>query len=185
MSDDPTIRILTAVELLGGKFEQLDAKFERLDGKVEALGSKFERLDGKVEALGSKFERLDGKVEALGSKFERLDGKVEALDSKFERLDGKVEALGGKVETLDGKFGQLRGEVDRLRGDVMARMDRLQDGFNALRDDVTVNFGRTERSESVVRASVDEVRAMGVELSGVHRQIQRLQSDVRHLRGEA
>jgi hypothetical protein len=32
---------------------------------------------------------------------------------------------------------------------------------------------------------LDEVRAMSIVLSGVHRQIQHLQSDVRSLRGES
>jgi hypothetical protein len=84
--------------------------------------------------------RILAAVELLGAKFERLDAKFEVLDTKFEVLNGKFEALDTKFERLDGKFEHLRGDVDRLRGDVMARMDRLQDSFNALRDDVSVNF---------------------------------------------
>jgi hypothetical protein len=99
--------------------------------------------------------------------------------------DDLIPRILAAVERLDGRFEHLRGDVDRLRVDVMARMDRLQDGFNAVRDDVMVNVDRTDRVEAIARASADEVRAMGAELSGIHRQIQRLQSDVRHLRGEA
>lgn len=142
------------------------------------------QLGGTLDTATCKpFPRIEGpgnhaSLRRMGDDLTpRILAAVELLGSKFEHLDSKVERL-------DGKLGQLRGEVDRLRGDVMARMDRLQDGFNALRDNVTVNFGRTERAETTVRASADEVRAMGIELSGMHRQIQRLQSDVRHLRGE-
>ena len=136
------------------------------------------RILAAIGLLDGKFERLDGKFERLAAKFEVLDGKFEVLDGKFEVLDGKVERL-------EGKFEHLRGDVDRLRGDVMARMDRLQDSFNALRDDVSVNFFRSERTEVHARTSLDEVRAMGIELSGVHRQIHHLQSDIRSLRGES
>ena len=156
MSDDPTTRILAAVELLGGNLDL---------------------LRGEVGELRGEFGELRNQVDGLRS-------EVGGLRSEVGGLRGEVDGLRGEVGQFGGKVEQLRSEVGRLRGDMMARMDRLQDGFNALRDDGTVNFARTDRVESITRGSADEVRAMGVELSGMHRQIQRLQSDVRSLRGE-
>ena len=156
MSDDPTTRILAAVELLGGNLDL---------------------LRGEVGELRGEFGELRNQVDGLRS-------EVGGLRSEVGGLRGEVGGLRGEVGQFGGKVEQLRSEVGRLRGDMMARMDRLQDGFNALRDDGTVNFARTDRVESITRGSADEVRAMGVELSGMHRQIQRLQSDVRSLRGE-
>ena len=163
MSDDPTTRILAAVELLGGNLDL---------------------LRGEVGELRGEFGELRNQVDGLRSEVGGLRGEVGGLRGEVGGLRGEVDGLRGEVGQFGGKVEQLRSEVGRLRGDMMARMDRLQDGFNALRDDGTVNFARTDRVESITRGSADEVRAMGVELSGMHRQIQRLQSDVRSLRGE-
>jgi hypothetical protein len=52
---------------------------------------------------------------------------------------------------MDGLRTDMMTKMNRLRGDMMARMDRLQDSVTALQDDVTVNFGHSDRIERVAR----------------------------------
>ena len=115
----------------------------------------------------------------------RILAAVDVLGSNLELLRGEVGGLREEVGGLRGEVGGLRGDVIRFRAEIMGRIDRLQDAVSSVRDDGIVNFARADRVESIARESADQVRAMGVELSGMHRQIQRLQSDVRGLRGEA
>ena len=72
----------------------------------------------------------------------------------------------------------------QVRGDVMARIDRLQDALTAQRDDAAVNFGAAERAEKIALGVREEVRAMGGQVNAMVRQIQRLQSELRQLKGE-
>jgi predicted nucleic acid-binding Zn-ribbon protein len=67
---------------------------------------------------------------------------------------------------------------------VMERLDRLQNAITAIRDDIGVNFARASRAIEVNDHTRAELRTLGSEVSGMQRQIQRLQSDVRELRGE-
>jgi len=91
--------------------------------------------------------------------------------------DDPIARILAAIERLDA--GQ-----DRLRGDLMARMDRLQDALTLQHDDVTVNMGAAERAERIARGASEETRALGEIVTVQTRQIQRLQSDIRQLKGE-
>lgn len=88
------------------------------------------------------------------------------------------------IQDVLAAIADLRGELTQLRVDVMARMDRLQDTVTGMRDDIAVNFVRADRAVDAAEANARQVEILGREISGMQRQIQRLQSDVRTLKGE-
>ncbi len=71
-----------------------------------------------------------------------------------------------------------------LRADVMERIDRLQNAVTLIPDDIAVNFGSSSAVKLANDTTREELRALGDVVSAMHRQIQRLQTDVRELRGE-
>lgn len=77
---------------LDGKFERIDASFERLDARFTA---KFERLDAKFTA---RFEQLDARFTA---RFEQLDArftvKIEALQVGQASLDKRLAVVESHV----------------------------------------------------------------------------------------
>jgi predicted nucleic acid-binding Zn-ribbon protein len=99
-------------------------------------------------------------------------------------LDTLLQAI-QQVQSTVGQFREeqtlVREELTRMRVDIMARTERLQDDVTNLRDDAFVTFARAERVE---RATRETTNGIGQELSGMHRQIRRLQDEVRILRGE-
>ncbi len=106
------------------------------------------------------------------------------LASTGERLQAGLTALRTDVTPLRTEMTALRTEMIALRTDLMERMDRLQNGMTLLRDDVSVNFGAVETVRRVNDNTREELRALGDVVSAMHRQIHRLQNDVRELRGE-
>lgn len=68
--------------------------------------------------------------------------------------------------------GELLAAIERLRMDVVTRLDSHANQLRTIRDDVNRN-------------TREEVRFLGEEVSAIGRQIMRLQSQVRELRGEA
>lgn len=77
-----------------------------------------------------------------------------------------------------------RAETAKLRTDLMARMDRQQDVMTAIRDDIAVNFGTVEDAKRANDNTRAELRSLGDVVSAMQRQIHRLQSDVRTLKGD-
>jgi len=74
--------------------------------------------------------------------------------------------------------------IDRLRADLMARLDKHANQLNAIRDDIGVNFGTADAVRQANENTRDEVRSLGDVVTGMQRQIQRLQTQVRELRGD-
>ena len=116
--------------------------------------------------------------------FETLLGAIHGVKTSVEELrplKASVDELRQNVAELRQNVDGLREELTRTRVDVMDRIDRLQDEVTALRDEAFVTFSRAERVERVSR---DTTSGLSAELSGMHRQIRRLQEEVRTLRGE-
>ena len=87
--------------------------------------------------------------------------------------------------TAQGEKLMAQGEkMIALRTDLMARMDRLQDSITAIRDDIGVNMGAADRAVEANDHTRAEVRSLGEVVTAMGRQIQRLQADVRALKGE-
>jgi hypothetical protein len=101
---------------------------------------------------------------------------------EFERIRGAMSD--DQTSRILAAIQALRGDFQALRGDLMDRIDRLQDGVSGLRDDIGVNFARSDRVDERSTGIEREVRAVVLEVSAMHRQIQRLQTDVRTLKGE-
>jgi hypothetical protein len=70
----------TDIDLLGGRMDQLAARF---DGRIDQLAA---RVDGKIDQLGT---RLDGKIDQLGT---RLDGRMDQLDGKLGLVQAELKA---------------------------------------------------------------------------------------------
>ena len=66
----------------------------------------------------------------------------------------------------------------------MARMDRLENAVNGIRDDITENMARADRVHVAADNTRDEVRLLGEQVNAMERQIQRLQTDMRQIKGE-
>jgi predicted transcriptional regulator len=94
----------------------------------------------------------------------------------------RILELLARLET--GQAG-LAERLDRTRIELMARMDRLQDALAVQRDEEVVNLGAAERAERIATLTQDVVRSLSEQMTVMVRQIHRLQSEVRELRGEA
>lgn len=100
-----------------------------------------------------------------------------------------LDSLRAGQANLEGGLANLRveltGRLDRLQADIMARIDRLQDTLTGEQEANVVNFGAAERAERIAKGAQGEVRAIGDQVNAMIRQIQRLQSEVRQLKGES
>lgn len=122
------------------------------------------------------------RILAIVEGLQASQGKLQASQDKLQAGQNELRADVSKMRAELEKVGT---ELGTLRVDAMARMDRIQDAVSGLRDDIVVNFGRADRVARHARSTDDQVRALADEVSAMERQIQRLQSDVRTLRGEA
>lgn len=114
---------------------------------------------------------------ALAELSATMTGRLDAMGNRFDATDSRLDAVVARLEHVES--GQ-----DRFRVDLMGRIDRLQNQFTSLRDDVAVNFGRADKAEEAADGTRRELRALSDIVSAMERQIQHLQTDVRQLKGE-
>lgn len=81
-------------------------------------------------------------------------------------------------------LSRLEAGQTQLRVDVMARLDRVQSDITAIRDDIAVNFGTADDVRKANDHTREEVRSLHEVVALMRRQIQRLQTTVREIRGE-
>src|SRR5712671_2472206 len=127
----------------------------------------------------SDHDKFDAILKLITNVDRRLDGiEHEATETRAAAMASRAEA----VETR-ALIKNLQAEATETRVAVMARIDRLQDLVERMREDISVNFGRADRAGDAALGMRREVEALGREVTAMERQIQRLQSDVRELQG--
>lgn len=80
----------------------------------------------------------------------------------------------------------LAGRLDRLESGQVAlsgRLDRLQDAMTAQREADIVTYGSVERVERIARAASEKTRAPAEQVGAMVRQIRRLETQMREIRG--
>ncbi|WP_428542603.1 hypothetical protein [Rhodopila sp.] len=92
--------------------------------------------------------------------------------------------LVAKQADLVAKQASMGADLTRLRVDMMARMDRLQYSLTAIRDDISINYGTAEAAQRANDNTRTELRALSEVASSLARQIRRLDTEVRILKGD-
>ena len=106
------------------------------------------------------------------------------MAARMDRFEARMDRLESRMDRLESRMDRLEDGLTQVRVDVMERLDRFQDTVTAIRDDINVNMGRADQAHRVSDKVRDELRALNDVVSGVIRQVSRLQSDVRGLRGD-
>ena len=106
---------------------------------------------------------------------------------------GQAQLQAGQTQ-LEAELGQLKAEqkalrtdflaeLGRTRGDIMERVERLEDAVNRIRDDVAVNMGALEGVERANHNTRADVRTLQEQMSIMGKQIKQLQTEMREVRG--
>ena len=157
MSDDPTQRILAAIDGLGARIGGLEGRMEGLEGRMEGLEGRMEGLEGRMEGLAGRMEGLAGRI-----------GRLEAGQADFSARQDRMRI-------------DLMGRMDRLQD----TQTEQRDSMDVLLDLLVNNQRMAERSLSEARLGVDMQSRITTTIAALERQVRRLQDDVRHLKGES
>jgi hypothetical protein len=111
------------------------------------------------------------------------DNPLDRILAKLDALEAGQNRLEGGYKQLEAGYKQLETGQTQLRIDLMARMDRLGDDIGRIRDDIGVNMGRADRAIEAASHTREELRSLGSEIAAMWRKVNRLESDVRDLRG--
>jgi hypothetical protein len=95
------------------------------------------------------------------------------------RAEGRATAVCGSARTV-----AQREALGRLRSELISRMDRVDSAITAIRDDITVTMRLADRAQEAADQTRGELNALGDRVTAMMHQIQDLQAEVRHLKGE-
>ena len=74
--------------------------------------------------------------------------------------------------------------LEQLRSDLISRIDRVDSAITAIRDDITVTMRLADRAQEAADHTRAGLSALGDRVTAMMHQIQDLQAEVRHLKGE-
>jgi len=129
--------------------------------------------------------RLEAGQQALRVDMAELRDGQTALRADVTDLRADVTDLRADVTDLRADVTTLREGQTALRVDMMGRIERLENHITGIRDDIGVNMGRADRAHEAVVNARSDVLHLSQELSIMWRQIKRLESDIRDIKGEA
>jgi uncharacterized phage infection (PIP) family protein YhgE len=135
----------------------------------------------RLEAGQTSLQAGQASLQAGQASLEAGQASLQAGQASLEAGQASLEAGQTSLGAAQVSLGTAQ---TSLRVDLMARMDRLQDGLTAIRDDIGVNIGAVEAGRRANDNTRDDLRTLGEQVSVMWKQLKRLQTDVREIRGD-
>jgi chromosome segregation ATPase len=108
-----------------------------------------------------------------------------AVDAKGDAMrDDPNSAIVAALTALQNGQQRFAEALERLHIDLMGRMDRVDTAITAIRDDITVTMRLADRAQEAADQTRGHLSALGDRVTAMMHQIQDLQAEVRHLKGE-
>ena len=144
------------------------------EGVTAILKAIAELANTNAELIKGQAELTKGLAELTKGQAELTKGQAELTRHLAElRAEMKAELAAVKLDVTD-----LRAELHGTRAEIMARIDRLQNSFSDVKDDITVNYGAASQSDRIARSALEQVQGMSEMMAAMQRQIRRLSSQV-------
>jgi hypothetical protein len=96
----------------------------------------------------------------------------------------KDDPASAVLAALQGGQDRYVEVLERLRIDLIGRFDRVDQAILAIRDDITVTMRLADRAQEAADHTRAGLSALGDRVTAMMHQIQDLQAEVRHLKGE-
>ena len=116
--------------------------------------------------------------DALYAAVKQIGAAVESLQQSLR------EDMSRLREEVRQEITEVRQEITEVRTGVMERLDRLQNSLTHIREDIGVTQATAETARDRDEATRKELRSLTEIVTVMHRQIQRLQTQMRELRGD-
>jgi chromosome segregation ATPase len=125
------------------------------------------------------------RLEAGQTRLEAGQARLEVGQTQLEAGLGQLEAELGRLKAEQKSLrSDLLAELGRTRSDIMERVERLENAVTLIRDDIAVNMGAVEAVERANDNTRADVRSLHEPMSIMWKQIKRLQTEMREIKGE-
>jgi uncharacterized coiled-coil DUF342 family protein len=121
-------------------------------------------------------------MQELGARMDVLLNRVQSIVTSQDQQFSTLQELRASVDVLRASVERLSLEQPKTRSELMARIDRLQETVELVRDDLTVNWATANTAINRARNSREDVDDLQKQISAMERRYQTLASLVDGLR---
>ena len=111
----------------------------------------------------------------LAARLERLETRLERLETRVETIDTRLERLEQQVETIDTRTNQLSSDFVYLRDRIPLLEERIDNGFRALKSDLSFAFSDTRKIGAAQERSDRTIDMLKRELAGLQQRMAALE----------
>jgi len=139
-----------------------------------------------LDQVRSGLDEVRAGLDEVRAGLDEVRVQLAQVMAEQQAIRAELAQLRTELNEVHSEQGLLRDEIAHVRADlakVLERIEALELAVEGLKGDITVNYGDQQRVERIARSASEEVRALSEVVSGIRRQIHKLQSDVDTLRG--
>ena len=125
-----------------------------------------------VQRLDTRMDRLETRIDQLETRMDERFGQVEA---RLDRVEGRLDQLETRVEPIDVRTSQMAGDFRELRDRVPLLEERIDNGFRALKSDLSFAFSDTRKLTASQDRSDRTIEGLKRELASLQQRIAALE----------
>ncbi len=109
------------------------------------------------------------------ARLEGLEGRIGQLEERIERLEGHLERLEKQVETIDARTSEILSDFQDLRDRVPLLEERIDNGFRALKSDLTFAFSDIRKIAAAQDRGDKAIEGLKREIAGLQQRLAALE----------
>lgn len=95
--------------------------------------------DAVVPVL-TRLNALEGRLNALEGRLDSLESRIGVIEGRLDVIEGRLNVIEGRLDALEARMAQLATDLFYLRERVPLLEERMDNGFRALKSDLTMAF---------------------------------------------
>ena len=127
-----------------------------------------------IAGMGGRFDNVNDRLDKVDAYLGKVDAHLDRVDAYLDKIDAHLEKVDARLDKHDHRLDSLFAELAKTRADIMERIDRLQHGLAALRDDQIVTFGAVEKIDRERRVDVKNMETTNEQLGIMFKRIRNL-----------
>jgi chromosome segregation ATPase len=128
------VTLLSITYWLGGKFKEIEMRFNIIDERFRQIDKRFEQIDERFNQIDERFKQVDERFRQIDERFKQIDERFRQIDERFRQIDERFRQIEDRFKQIDERFRQIGEMLKQLDSKIDSRISRIAEAFTSYQE---------------------------------------------------
>ena len=133
-------------------------------------------INEAITPLATRMGGVETRLEGLETRVAGVQTRMDGLETRMEGLETRMDGLETRIETIDARTSQMSNDLLDLRDRVPLLEERVDNGFRALKSDLTFAFSDSRKAAVAHDRSDKAIEGLRREIASIQQRLAALEN---------